>query len=205
MTEKSDGGVQDVRVLSDWTHPTLKEYVDAQLVSIDKRITADVVHAKETALQAQTSAQLANTKSEKASDDRFASHNEFNARIDRILAQTVTLGAFNQFKDQYAADKLQLSTVMNHYVTSEQLVELRTVVAGIMTRQNIGTGEQAGKEKVVDNSRANMAIIISALTALIILLPTVFNAVRPLAQAVAPTVIRETPMYSSPPAVQPVK
>lgn len=183
MADGTEEGIQRVRVISDWTNATLKEHVDAMLESIDKRITADVTHAKETAAQAQADALRANTKSEKASDDRFASHNEFNRRIDSILSQTVTLGVFNQFKDQYAADKLQLATDIGRFVTTTQWDDLAKRITLVSERLNAKDSESVGKKDVTDNSRSNIAIWISIATAIIILLPTVFNAVRPLAPA----------------------
>jgi hypothetical protein len=172
---------------SAWTIDALKQYVDRTIESVDKRITADVLHAKESAQQAQANAILANGKAEKASDDRFASHNEFNKRIDNILGQTVTLAAFTQHKDTYAADKLELSNRLSNCVSMAQLAALSGRVDGVASRVNAKDSEGVGKDKVVDNTRANIAIIVSLITALSLLLPAVFNIVRPLAPPIQVT------------------
>jgi hypothetical protein len=99
---------QPIRVVSEWTFDTLKEYVDARINASDLRLSADVAHAKDAVGIAQDAAQRANDKAEKASDDRFAGHNEFNQRIDKILANTVQRETFMQFKDQTITDKLSV-------------------------------------------------------------------------------------------------
>jgi hypothetical protein len=168
MEDENVQKVQLVSVVSPWSFDTIRAYIDQGLHEVDRRLTNDIIHAKETARDAQANAQLANTKSEKASDDRFQGHNEFNRRIDQIVTKTVTGEAFQQFVSQYSDDKLASQKLMSDFVPKAAYEELRHTVESLASRIISGDNVTKASKDSKDDGRKDWSFIFSLIAIAIV-------------------------------------
>lgn len=144
------------QAVSGWTVDTVKEYLDGRITDLDRQVSSDIVHVRETAVAAQRNSQTAIDKVEATTKDKFESVNEFRKTLadqsDRMMPRV-----------ECDARLSALSEKMD--IASSKSVERLELVIGrldkLETRLNIREGAEAGSKDSKIERREDTKITIS--------------------------------------------
>lgn len=152
---------------------------DERAVSQEKAVIAALASAKE-----------AVNKAEAAAEKRFESVNELRGMATDILARTVTRDVF-----EAAIKAIDAKIVSAVDTWDKRHLESVDRVVSLEKRQAVAIGEKTGAKDTVDNSRANIALIITAILFAVNFLQFMWNFFphTPIVQEVIPAVKTITP------------
>ena len=136
---------------NEWPFGTLHHHMQVQLDSLNRVIEERFCSSKESVSNAMRAATLATDKAESAMNQRLAGMNELRGALSDQAAKFVTRAQF---------EESQKATLETRIATTEKFELLNT-------RLDRMEGATAGKQSTSDNSRANIAIAISAVTGIL--------------------------------------
>jgi chromosome segregation ATPase len=136
-----------------WTIDTLKEYVDQRLTDNDKAVSAALQSVKEQTRSSFEASEKAIVKAEEAQKSYNQTHNDLSRKLDTQNKETMPRP---EIEARFAS-------------LDEKLSELRNTVSA-------GGGIVQGGKAFKDESRANIAIVISAIGLLAVLIRWLLTA-----------------------------
>ena len=146
-----------------------------ELIGERDRLYTDRFNAQEKAvLAAMASAKEAVTKAEAATEKRFEGVNELRGMANDILTKTMTrIEAEAAFK----AVEAKLEAAIKSWDKRHQEIVDRTIA---LEKNNVAMGgEKLGAKGQVDNSRADLSLVVSAIVGVSLLLQFAWNALSP--------------------------
>lgn len=139
--------------MSGWTIDTLRVFLLRVIEDNDSRYSERSESQRRAVDAAIAAASEATAKAERATELRFESVNEFRAALTDQTATFMTRAAFDEFQK----------------ATGTYRDGLNSRFDAVNSRLNSMGGEATGKKDASDNSRANMALIVSVVGIVIML------------------------------------
>jgi phosphopantetheinyl transferase (holo-ACP synthase) len=153
---------------------SLREFIERTLNERDRIYGERFTSQKDAVAAALASAKEAVTKAEMAAEKRFEGVNELRGMANDILAKTMTRV---EAEAELKAFDAKLVAVVESWDKRHQEVVDRTVA---LEKANVAVnGANTERKETVDNSRANLALVVSLILGAILILEFAWNVLSP--------------------------